>query len=427
MANYQELEDSMDLDLMAPPGTQSSNNNMILRTRSLDEPTRRALDHTHAEQSYQSGFQEFFDPADLDALHSSFDSSLLNIERERPHDAASAFNAAASWDENDPVFADGQGRKHVRTYHSIEIPELPPPGSVLRKSSRRSNGESGLSKTPLRPRFRPPGTTVKKAGAKLTPASAKRHRAPLQRRSPMRRVPPKTPRDSSSGLTPRTAKQLQENSIARASHSAGGFGSFLPTCLDGFELYGATPSGFASKKLAKASIGTVATVASSTLLETTTETADSVDTSDTSGALFRFTSFPASLPRINNVRTVEQQCPGVVERQCPGTVRKRMFGDPLNGSRDDGTHNSSMSSLQDDGQYAYSDDEDDDESALSPIGTPVARTRLNFNTVLSPLGGYMSRLENQTEGTLVLALEHERSVVVCCLLIFCVAFLCIDR
>lgn len=387
----------MEVDPTMAPGVCS--NNMILRTRSLDEPSRRALHHT--EQPYEGSSQEFFNPADLDALHSSFDSSLLNIERERPHDAASAFNAA-SWDENDPDFAHGSVQRDLRTCHSIEIPELPPPRSV-RKSSRIANGESGLSKTPLRLRFRPPGTSVKKVGGKLTPASAKRHRAPLQRRSPMRRVPPKNPRDSSSSLTPRTAKQLQENSAAKASHTAGGFGSFLPTCLDGFDLYGATPSGFSSKKPPKTSFGTVATVASSTLLETTTETADSVDTSDTSGALFRFTSFPASLPRINNVGTVEGQCPGVVERQCPGTVRKRMFGGPLNGSRndDDGTQNSSMSSLQDDLQYAYSDDEDDDETAPSPIGTPVARTRLNFNTVLSPLGAYMSRLENQAEGTLV--------------------------
>jgi hypothetical protein len=429
MAHFQELEDSMDLDLTVPPGAYSSNNNMILRTRSLDEPAHRALHHT--EQSYKGSSQEFFDPADLDALHSSFDSSLLNIERERPHDAASACNATSSWDENDLGFADGSEQTHLRTYHPIELPELPPPRSV-RKSSRLSNGEPGLSKTPLRLRFRPPGTAVKKIVGKLTPASAKRHRAPLQRRSPMRRVPPKTPRDSSSSLTPRTAKQLQENSIARASHTAGGFGSFLPTCLDGFDLYGATPSGFSSKKPPKTSIGTVATVASSTLLETTTETADSVDTSDTSGALFRFTSFPASLPRINNVGTGERQCPVVVERQCPGTVRKRMFGDPLNTSRndDDGTHNSSMSSLQDDVQYAYSDDEDDDETAPSPIGTPVARTRLNFNTVLSPLGAYMSRLDNQAEGTLILASEHEYSAVVyfcVCLLTVCVAFLLIDR
>jgi hypothetical protein len=434
MANYHELEDSMDMDLTVPPGAynNNNNNNMILRTRSLDEPTHRALHHT--EQSYKGSSQEFFDPADLDALHSSFDSSLLNIERERPHDAASACNATSSWDENDPGFADGPGQNHLRTYHSIEIPELPPPRSV-RKSSRLSTGEAGLSKTPLRLRYRAPGTTVKKiGGGKLTPASAKRHRAPLQRRSPMRRVPPKTPRDTasnlSSNLTPRTAKQLQENSNAKSSHTAGGFGSFLPTCLDGFDLYGSTPSGFSSKKPPKISFGTVATVASSTLLETTTETADSLDTSDTSGAPFRFSSFPASLPRINNIGATEGQCPGIVERQCPGTVRKRMFGDPLNTSRndDDGTHNSSMSSLQDDVQYAYSDDEDDDETAPSPTGTPVARTRLNFNTVSSPLGAFMSRLENQAEGTLGVALEHERSAVAYYLFTHSLrCFLCVDH
>jgi hypothetical protein len=378
----------MDLDLMAAPGTRNINiNSMILRTRSLDEPTHsnHTLDFT--EHSYKSS-QEHFDPADLDALHSSFDnSSIFNIERERQHGAVPSFTVAASWDENDQAFLDGPGRKHVRTQqqqqHSIQMPELPRPGAV-RQSSRRSIDESGLSKTPVGPRFRPPGTCVKKTVGKLTPASAKRHRAPLQRRSPMRRVPPKTPRDSSSGLTPHTAKHLQDTSFGRATHTSGDFGSFLPTTLDGSDLYGAN---FSNKKPSKPSFGTVATVASSTLLETTTETADSVDTSDTSAPLFRFTSFPASLPRINNVKTVEGQC--------PGTVRKRMFGDPLNASlHDDGTHNSSMSSLQDDGQYAYSDD----ESAPSPIGTPVARTRLNFNTVLSPLGTFMGRLENQTDG-----------------------------
>lgn len=437
MEEHYNLDDSMDLDLIAGEAIVNNYNNndmMILRTKSLDEHGKQGSyrnGHDHHSHHRDNGSLE---RSSTDALHSSFDASFLNSserqQQQQHQDSSTLFHplrAAASWDGNNPggggfteettAVAIAAARNHShqqqQQHLSIEMPDLPPPGTI-RKSSRlgRSSGIEA-SKTPVRLRFRPPGTAVKKAIGKLTPASAKRHRVPLQRRSPMRRVPPKTPRESSltrshSGHTPRMQGNLHDAHLAFGGSTGGGGGgggynatSFAPNSSESFDPYGTTPC-FSNKKPSKPSFGTVATVASSALLETTTETADSIDTLESSLTPFRFTSFPASLPRISNGQTAERQCPAGTT----GTVRKRMFAggeaavDALNGSRD-----SSMSSLHDDGHYTYSDEDDDDNDsktqevqdlAPSPIGTPVTRTRLNFNTVLSP--PLPNQLDNPEQG-----------------------------
>jgi len=203
-----------------------------------------------------------------------------------------------------------------------------------------------------------------------------------------------------------------------------------------------------------------------THLETTFEAdGDSVDTN--SPARFRFTSFPASLPRVYHTNQNPRSTPPV----CPGSVRKRMSfdtdddvdnvthlrkeegdddpvglnysnhqHDAINQSRDDdGTHNTSLSSLSVEGGhhqhlphlphqhpphfasaptknlllfpgehdqkkrnngnnnlfFGYSDDDEDDVpsasfgASLTSLASPeeegtVRRTRLNFNEFLSP-------------------------------------------
>lgn len=138
-------------------------------------------------------------------------------------------------------------------------------------------------------------------------------------------------------------------------------------------------------------------------LETTVEMGSLATNSSPSTTPFRFTSFPASLPR------VQHPLRDAAHALAPDSVRKRMFPPsthhstaavpPMNQSREeDGTQNTSISSLSTHGEedprmppvhtrlfededvdleYRYSDD-DDDCTGL------VGRTRLNFNLMLSP-------------------------------------------
>ena len=337
----------------------------LIRTRSYDEEARQGT----------TGIVEDFQLSPINPLHTSLDAPHLDVD----HPMAKAlprFRPAPSWEENDPSVASHEpSTRHAHFHESTATTEHPP--STARKMPRHSSDNvTLLSKTPLRPRSR-----TWKSSAKRTPVSAKRHRAPLhQRRSP--RVAQMTPQRSQQLFPPPTARALTPRD--------GGTGDRftiarpMPNILleDDADT---TPHGMPARRNKK-SIGTVTTAASSHALETTTETEDSMDTND---APFRFTSFPASLPRVNPLRT-----PAVA---APATIRKRMnFTDaqsePVNRSRDDATHSSSVSSLPvDEGNmmYAESDEEqaERDETPRSPMGTPVARTRLDFNSAISPTAG----------------------------------------
>ena len=363
----------------------------ILRTRSLDEsnnPTKHGDEHSQEETI-------------ATALHTSFDAAL---------DGNSA--CGSLFDEADSSICDLSGKKHLRQRTGSETLEINPPRTV-RKLARRTENDA-CTKTPGRPRLRPPGSMKKPCSS--TPSSAvKRRRAPLpQRQSPMRRVlmsiAPVHPRVA--GSTPATSRKDHSIFNTGSSVSASLIQSpqtLTPTRQGG--VFGST-----LKSMPKWQ-NTGTTAASSTQLETTFE-CDSVDTSSPT-TRFRFTSFPASLPRVNNPRN----------RQCPDSVRKRMsFADTcalsdLNQSRDDeGTHNTSISSLSAEGGHQHLplapgthppailelnkmnerasggvevqghpqlfDDEDfgysDDESADPAVKGLVGRTRLNFNMVLSP-------------------------------------------
>lgn len=267
------------------------------------------------------------------SLNASFDASLFrqNMPALSSNNHYELRNAT-SWDERD--------RAQEQQQLSIELPDLPPPRSMRKTGRRLSQLEQS---TPVRLRFRPPGSSVKKSG-KLTPASAKRHKA-LNKARLRDIIRPSTSAQKESSQRDFV---LRDNDCPDTSHLA-----------------------FSAIKPPKVSLNSLAPAApNSTLLETTSETTESADTD--SSTPFRFTSFPASLPRINNPRTERQQ------PSCPATIRKRMsFGDNhavlQHRDNDDGTHNTSLSSI---GHYDYSDDDDDDDST---IGTPMARTRLDFS------------------------------------------------
>jgi hypothetical protein len=195
---------------------------------------------------------------------------------------------------------------------------------------------------------------------------------------------------------------------------------------DGGDLLTLAQTPFLEKKPAKLSLGTVTTAAQQHhhLLETTDDSIDTTHTNNSSGSSdgtpFRFTSFPASLPRINMVRTTTKTTTGsaissatlptscvLLPPSCHvGTVRKRMsFGEPLpvypsqhyqaqqrqqlqqhqqqqqqqqqqqyhqfNNSNDNDmrmmmmnrSHDTSLSSVPDEAcLYGYSDNEDDDDN-----------------------------------------------------------------
>ena len=395
---------------------------MIWRTRSLDEA------NSSMEQSDDGTTDEIVPRGGAraaSALHSSFDAGLL-------HDGSPVCGSlfgyddgsdsrTPSWDEGDPSYGDRSSRKHQLPQAVAGFSEAVVPGTVRKKLAKRA-ANSLNAKTPGRPRLLPPGSVVKNKGS-CTPTSAvKRRMAPLpQRKSPMRRVPPPAPslHLSAAAATPSRA---QANEASLGTCAQGG-NSFLrsPEALTPTRSGG--PLSSSVRSLSK--WHNTGTTTASTLLETTTES-DSADTSSPSSPTttrFRFTAFPASLPRVNNPRN----------RQCPDSVRKHMsFADgsaPIesNLSRDDdGTHNTSISSLSGEGGHLLApagpeeppsilelkskpstesddiaeapihaslfleDDDDDnfgysdDESADSPVRGIVGRTRLNFNMALSP-------------------------------------------
>eukprot|EP00977_Amphora_coffeiformis_P010726 scaffold2512_cov164-Amphora_coffeaeformis.AAC.11 len=333
----------------------------LIRTRSYDEEGRQGV----------SGFSDEFHLSPINPLHTSFDASQLAPDQPSAS-ALPRFRPAPSWEENDPPVARGEGTlKHAHPKSELKDTksEYAPP--TQRKAPRQSSDNVTLiSKTPLRPH-----TRAKKSTAKQTPASAKRHRAPLhQRRSP--RLLQMTPQRSQLLFPPGRSTTPQESdrfTVARP----------VPSLLLDDDDADDTPYRGLSARRKKKSIGTVTTAASSHALDATTETEDSMDTND---ANFRFTSFPASLPRVNTLRTPALGAHSVVH----GTVRKRMhFTDSLseaaNRSRDDATHNTSVSSLPVDDGNMYA--ESDEDAPRSPTGTPVARTRLDFNSVVSPTTG----------------------------------------
>lgn len=377
-------------------GRYNDDEGFIHRCRSLDETCEDASRHNTVGER-----------ADLDdtrcaaaALHSSFDAVMPNDRSESPFlsEDDDEKDRSACWYED---FGELSGRKHMRP--NLESVEANPP-ETIRKQARRA---VVVSKTPARPRLRPPGA-MKKSASTTPSSAAKRRRAHWQiNESPLSRMPP-TPFQAQIASPPTTTMKLDGSIFGRGMASAT-FSPSPPTLTPNRQM------GICGTAKSKHT----GTTAASTVLETTLESSDSVDTSSPTTTRFRFTSFPASLPRVNNPRS----------RECHDSLRKRMsFGEPacsdVNQSRDDdGTQNTSISSLSAEGHHhmaavpgalpptildihppldeeddtdsirpihakLFAEDEDfgysEDDSEASPVTDVVGRTRLNFNTVLTP-------------------------------------------
>lgn len=369
-------------------------------------------------------------------LHSSFDASLLRGEKTLLEEVDDG--SVSPVGDVLPVEQDFglSGKEHFLRASSIaESPsinrnfnirsalETSVPGTVRKQSTkarRITNEHPDLPKTPGRLMNYPVGygattDSTKPLFNSPPPSSAvKRRRAASSqhpRPSPMRRVPPSGTALAHAGthlslsasilspiagnthpqqMTPVPLSTVLGSTgatchVASSASSLYHFHTFTdPSPLSSEHPPAMTPTFPVSTKSNDSTAGAgrsgtvkkmpyyTGTTAGTTPGGTTFET-DSVETS--SPARFRFTSFPASLPRINNLRTRD--------RQCPNSVRKRMSfgaeattttncrddsnyaetvtdGAPVNQSceanqsRDDeGTNNTSISSLSAEGGHHH--------------------------------------------------------------------------
>lgn len=280
----------------------------IWRTGSLDEGCRRIPSSECCDENQN-------DSSVVTALHSSFDASLLDDGQQ----------------DGEAIFRPTSAGKHAR---NAEL-DFVAPGTV-RKLRRRSDLPPGPKNTPgrLSHGLRNKGSTTM---GERTPTSAARRRR--NRHAAWSRVPPTaTPfkfqeTTGASPATPRvslfdsTAQQQSKSEISTPTRSAG-----LP---------------LPATVVKKANTGQTATT-----VNTSFDGALNDSHETTSPTPFRFTSFPASLPRVNNPRNA-----GDVNYMCPPSTRKHMTfssaldmdngkGTNMNSSNEeDGTHNTSLSSL----------------------------------------------------------------------------------
>ncbi|KAI2502688.1 protein tyrosine kinase [Fragilaria crotonensis] len=172
MASHPRLE---TLESIATP-FRSSDNPFILRTRSAEDTMKTGR---RAEQHREEQLEDE-DELDLSSavtsLHSSFDAALSGSEssREAPLPRVSL---ASSWDESSsPIsqFSDGHlsGLKLLPRNDSSEVI---PPSTVRRQRKTRSSSLSDAMRTPGRP-LRPPGSVLK-LPRQTTPNSSRRRKA----------------------------------------------------------------------------------------------------------------------------------------------------------------------------------------------------------------------------------------------------------
>jgi hypothetical protein len=340
-----------------------------------------------------------------EVISTSFDLSLLKYSNRvsLENSDRDPIRVTSSWDENDDVATNAilenipHGntprsclKGHALAFDGVEATTCLSSFSSSMEGVTQSNKQvEGTNTTIRQPKFRqqPPSTTKSNSKQPL-PSATRRFKGPLTYHHNRRSSSPgsrsiavtsgsSTPasflhqaQSSSFRTIERTPTNIQTSSEYHSSSSTSRIpGTYYSDHL--FDPHDSTPV-VGNKRPPKRSLGTTTTAtASSSLLETTTDTIDSVEIHE-STTPFRFTSFPASLPRIHNN---PDSSTGFM---CPGTIRKRMtFGTGLNHSRDDdGTHNTSVSSIHDDNGCS------DDDSTESPL---VTRTRLNFNSVTTPL------------------------------------------
>jgi hypothetical protein len=444
-----------------PPGSIHGNDqSWIWRTRSLDDGRRgsRAACTSSQEEDQeeinnntnlhihhmQTALIKDRDVEELDLrrpqkpLHSSFDDaallddnvnndhddnfqSIFRVTKRRASASASTTLGSASKQSissGNELTPHSSGRKHLRqqakarTGNNLfgndnegtteeEEDELVCPGTV-RKLARHNSNESIKSKgTPVRPRGTP--TFLWRTGG------------------------------THANMRPPCSSNV--NAASNTNNNNNGASVWKPPVTK-FPLFPLTPTAPNSTATASTHPPTTqerpfeTTARTNTTIDTTIAVA--LDPDSPSVTPFRFTSFPASLPRVH---------PPLRETyglSVPDSVRKRMFppstttahhhhpcaasaptpfhhSNNLNNSREeDGTQNTSLSSLSTHGEddprmpsvhtrlfleeesYAYSDDEDDDQvgqaeeeedgthNGHDKPGVAATRTRLNFNLLLNP-------------------------------------------
>ena len=300
---------------------------ILWRTQSLDEEAgwRRRMPMQESRDENQDN-----DSSVATALHSSFDASLLD-------DGESIFRSAG---------------KHARNASSEEQ-DVVAPGTV-RKLQRRSDLPPGPNKhTPGRHgHYLRKGSACAKMNVMMmmgdrTPTSAARRRrnTHAQRRSPrlqsMSRFPP--------SATPFKFQETTTTSPATPRVSLFDNNTTMQPMTTNKPPLTPTRAFKAMTTVRKATCQTATTVNSSFdggLNNDSHETA--------SPTPFRFTSFPASLPRVNNARN-NRSSHAMTAPFPPTTTRKRMTfsalaendGKSSNSSsrEEDATNNSSLSSL----------------------------------------------------------------------------------
>lgn len=401
--------------------TMTTRNNLleIKRTRSLDDRQKSSQNGPEYCQGESSSCAVDNEEGTA-ALHSSFDVSLLRGGGEAScssgdvtlfengdsseGDSTTIGAKNTSFDAGDlPSFGKDYINYQQRTRRAaMSIIDLKPPATVRKKkntesrTARRRSSDSNAtattaatsmsyalspfstSKTPSQTPGRPlrhgndsaARTPLTSQKSPLPSSTSKRRRAPFAhpaRQSPMRRVTTSTQSSfhaSDSFSNTPTPFQLAPPFGTQQTSS-------LPTQTPTHQNLSSNPYSF---KKAPYHTGSTAGI---TQLETTFEAdGDSVDTN--SPARFRFTSFPASLPRVHHTNPYPRCTPPV----CPGSVRKRMSfdtedddvgtdvkktdddtdpvglnysnyqNDAVNQSRDDdGTQNTSLSSLSVEGGH----------------------------------------------------------------------------
>ena len=297
----------------------STDGKPIWRTGSLDEGWRKMPAEEHVDENHDK------DTSVVTALHSSFDASLFEDER---HDSS--------------IFRPTSAGKHAR---NAEEQDFVAPGTV-RKLRRRSDLPPGSKNTPGRHSH----NLRTQGSATGTPTSAaRRRRGTLQRRSPRHKASAKVP----PAATPVIFK-FQETASPAVPRTS---------------LFGGTTTQLKHPVLTPTRAGTPGLPYATTAKKTQTcHTATTVNSSfdgmnesheTSSPTPFRFTTFPASLPRVNNPRSTDRNY------MFPPSTRKQMAfsafavceegevekaSNANSSQEEDVTHNSSLSSLSADAQ-----------------------------------------------------------------------------
>ena len=387
------LEGSASKQQRTPPVAMPCNESFIWRTRSLDDGRSRSSarsnsDSSHGEERRDERLSSkgSHDESELQQpLHSSFDAALLEnddfhsifrVSKRR----SSHSQTSSNWNSSNDLTPHSSGRKHYL--------RQPKPESAFK------NGEEDELVCP---------GTVRKLARHNSNESSKSKGTPVR---------PPTHWKTSVNRT------VAPNSLWKPP-------------LVKFPLTPTAPSSTAT---------THPPTTQERHFDGTLDMDSMATNNSPSTTPFRFTSFPASLPRVHPRGETNQS-------SAPDSIRKRMFppsshhhpashaaaASNMNQSREEeGTQNTSISSLSSHGEedprmpavhtrlfmeeeYAYSDDEEDDDD--DDCTGLVGGTRLNFNLLLSPKMPMqkeespfkdLERAEAQ-EGKLVLSFQGEAS------------------